>query len=150
MMSHIQIRFRFFSLLNRSCFGLFLQSVFQTLCQMQRSHPAFYSCPGRSSGSICKHPRLSPRARRSRFPHTQPTMLLLHLPPTIHPLVRSAYWALKKSFYTLPCFCIAWLRHSQNIIATIWVTLLLNCVCALTLLLCYHSLHMLYRSLSSY
>ena len=87
----------------------------------------------------------SPRARRSRFPHTQPTMLLLHLPPTIPPLVRAAYWALKKSFHTLPRFWIAWLTRSENIIATIWVAPLLNCVRAFTpLLACTLVIHYTY------
>lgn len=115
--------------------------VYGTTCQMQSYHVAFL-LPWKS---LCKHPRLSPRARRSRFPHMQPTMLLLHLPPTIPPLVRSAYWALKKSFHTLPCFWIAWLTRSQNIIATIWVALLLNCVRTFTWLQL-RSLHILYMT----
>lgn len=121
---------------HRSCFVLvFFCKVFAEPPVRCRAHIQLFRCPGRLSGSICKHPRLSPRARRSRFPHMQPTMLLLHLPPTIPPLVRSAYWALKKSFHTLPCFRIAWLTHSRNTIATIWVTPLLNRVRAFTRLL---------------
>lgn len=98
-----------------SRFGHRLQSVYGTTCQMQRSHPAFPPCcPGRRLGAPSANILLFTRARRSRFPHTQPTMLLLHLPPTILPPVRSACRALKKSFHTLPCFWIAWLTRSQN------------------------------------
>lgn len=59
-------------------------------------------------------------------------MLLLHHPPTVPPLVRSTYCALKKSFHTLPCFGLHDSHALINIIATIWVTVILNCVCAFT------------------
>lgn len=132
MMSHTQSFFNYWFIFRPTDLVLFwssLQSAYEATCQMQSWHPDI-PLPGRCSGRICKHPRLFPRARWSTFPHMQPTMLFLYLPPTIH--------------YTLPCFWIAWLTHSQNI-ATIWVTLLLNCVRAFTLVLLASALFMFYK-----
>lgn len=102
MMSHIQIIFCL-------CFGLLLLSVYRTTCQMQSSHPASPP-PCLEEAQLRLNVQTSTaflreRARRSRFPHTQPTTLLLHLPPTDPSTAAlSAYWALKKSFHRFtPC-----------------------------------------------
>lgn len=96
------------------CFGQLLHGVFMEPPVGCRAHILLFpTALEEARGPICKHPRHFTRARRSRFPHTQPTMLLLHLPPTFLP--PCLYQALKKLFHTLPCFWIAWLTHSQNI-----------------------------------